>query len=380
MNHYTKNASLRRNSAAVPQPVRVAVRRKLLRWYDRNKRDLPWRRRARDPYAQWVAEVMLQQTRVETVIQYYERFLDCFGTVDALAGADHDKVLKQWEGLGYYRRALQLHRAAKLVHESGLGLPSTTDQLKKLPGIGEYTAAAIASIAFNRREAAVDGNVARVLARLFAVRDDVLSTQGKARIGDLAVALLPLKRPGDFNQAWMDLGSAICTSANPTCTECPLGSLCVAFSTNQTAVLPIRNGRQKRTNVSILVGVFVRHGRMLLCRRPTGGLWSGLWEFPNMEPRAAGLSPRELRIALQRLAEQEGVTIDGEPRKAGTVRRQLTHRALTFEIYIAQVEPVGRGKLGINRRWATPKALSNLALSTAHRHILSVARTKLRTM
>ncbi len=380
---------------ALPTAYRAAIRRKLLGWYDRNRRDLPWRRRASDPYAQWVAEIMLQQTRVETVIDYYEPFLRRFPTVGALARADHDHVLKQWEGLGYYRRALGLHRAARLLHDRGGQVPDTAEALRELPGIGEYTSAAIASIAFNRREAAVDGNVARVLARLLGVHADVLSTEGKARIRDLAVQLVPVARPGEFNQAWMDLGSAVCTPKSPDCDRCPLQSPCVAATTGQADSLPVRNGKRRVVAVRVAVAVFVYRGRMLVRQRPTGGLWSGLWEFPNVDvatdpaaseaavrgssatgngsrktrSTACSASDRATLDAIEGLAQSEGVALAAPPSKVGTVSHALTHRALTFEVYECPVgKPSGAGAKR-SGGWVTPAGFAKLSVSVAHRKV-----------
>ncbi|MEK7731696.1 MAG: A/G-specific adenine glycosylase, partial [Planctomycetota bacterium] len=268
-----------------PPPAQTAIRRKLLRWYDLHKRDLPWRRRADDPYAQWVAEIMLQQTRVETVRAQYERFLRRFPTIGRLARADHEDVLKHWEGLGYYRRILHLHRAARMVCENGGVIPDNAEALRALPGVGEYTAAAIASIAFNRPEAAVDGNVARVLSRLFGVTQDVRSPVGKSRIRDLARSLLSQQRPGDFNQAWMDLGSLVCTPKAPRCDACPLRAHCLAAENGDPEFYPVREAARNRIpkTVSLVVAIFVREGKMLVRRRERGGLWSGLWEFPTLE-------------------------------------------------------------------------------------------------
>jgi A/G-specific adenine glycosylase len=379
-------------ATVIPSPIRAHVRRTLLRWYDRNKRDLPWRRRASDPYAQWVAEIMLQQTRVETVIDFYEPFLRRFPTVRDLARADHQDVLKHWEGLGYYRRALQLHRAAKLLNDNGMEIPGSTEVLRRLPGIGEYTAAAIASVAFQRREAAVDGNVARVIARLFGVSQDVLSTPGRQHVRELATQLVPVKRPGDFNQAWMDLGSMICVPKSPSCADCPLQSICVAHSAAKTDVLPVRKARKEVVEVLLVVGVFVHDGRMLVRRRPIGGLWSGLWEFPNIEVGGSrtdgdggGTSkPRQDRPRvglIKRLAGGGGISIGALPERAATVRHLLTHRALTFEVYTAVAGPAKRCVSKVQpHRWVTFRGFERLSVSTAHRRILASVDERIRPM
>ncbi len=337
-------------------------------WYDRHRRDLPWRRRT-DAYGQWVAEVMLQQTRVETVRDYYERFLRRFPDLATLAQADHDEVLRYWQGLGYYRRALHLHRAARLLFQREEHVPDSFDELLRLPGIGDYTAAAIASIAFNRPVAAVDGNVARVLSRLMGISADVLSGKGKAQIKAIAQGLLSVERPGDFNQAWMDLGSMLCTPVAPHCDLCPLAAGCVALRAGRVGELPPPRTRREKPRQSILVGVFTRRGRMLLRKRPVGGLWSGLWEFPN--EFANGSSKREL---LRTLARNEGVKLIRPLRRMGRLRHELTHRSMELTVVTGEVSLNGRSK-DARRKWVTPQGLENLSLSTAHRRVFELFRS-----
>jgi len=364
-------SNLRVTSAGVAAPCRAGIRRRLLLWYDHNKRDLPWRRRAQDAYAQWVAEIMLQQTRVETVLDYYEPFLRRFPTVKALADADLQDVLKLWEGLGYYHRALNLHRAARRLRDEARCVPRTAAELRSLPGVGAYTAAAIASIAFQQTEAAVDGNVARVLTRLFGIDHNVQSAETKTRLGNVADALLPRDRPGDFNQAWMDLGSLICTPKTPKCSRCPLRTLCVAAATGRVDTLPTRAGADRSLpEVSWVVGVFVHGGRMLTQRRPDGGLWSGLWEFPGFEER---VRPRRLR-GLRRLAACHSLTIVGRPKRTALVRHQLTHRAFYFHVYVSRVKPTRDGSKGPSSRWVSMRAFGKLAVSTAHRRVFIAAQ------
>lgn len=315
---------------------------------------------------------MLQQTRVGTVIAYYDRFLCRFPDIRSLGVAGHDEVLKHWEGLGYYRRASHLHRAAQTLCKSGRDLPTRADELRQLPGIGEYTAAAIASIAGKERVAAVDGNVARVIARLFGVEDDILSTSGKSRVRDLASQLVPLKRPGDFNQAWMDLGSMVCTPKSPDCPRCPLQSVCTASATDRTRSLPVRvdRTRSRAKRVPCVVGVFLHEGRVLVRRRPRGGLWSGLWEFPNAELEKSRPDVRNLRS----LARQIELTLGGRPCRLGVVSHQLTHRLYVFHVYVASVSPKGDRRWGSSLRWSTIPGLQRLSISTAHRRVYAVAR------
>ncbi|MBI4718105.1 MAG: A/G-specific adenine glycosylase [Planctomycetes bacterium] len=370
-------SSVPAGDTSVPPALRAAVRRNLLRWYDRNRRDLPWRRRAADPYAQWVAEVMLQQTRVETVIEYYERFLRRFPTHAALAAANHDEVLTFWAGLGYYRRILHLHRAAQQLCREAREIPGTAAEWRRLPGVGEYTAGAIASIAFGERVPAVDGNVARVLARLFGIGENVLSPIGRRRITHIAGQFVPARRPGDFNQAWMDLGSLICTPQSPRCDQCPLERVCVAQATGQVDRLPLRgNGAAGPVpEVTLVVAVFASHGRMLLRRRATGGLWSGLWEFPNAPAPAAG----PMDVVLSDMARESDLGLTAAPVALGTVVRRLTHRLIRLHAYICEVAAPARraGRAVEDRRWVDPDGLARMAVSTAQRRVFALARAAL---
>jgi len=353
----TERTSARaKTNSALP---RLSIRRRLLSWYDRNKRDLPWRRRHSDPYAQWVAEIMLQQTRVETVLRYYEPFLSRFPTVTALARADHQTVLKMWEGLGYYRRILHLHQAARELAATKREIPTSADGLRELQGVGDYTAAAIASIAYGEPVAAVDGNVARVIARLLGL-PEASTAAARRQIQCQADQLLSRKRPGDFNQAWMDLGSRICLPRTPNCPECPLRSCCTTGLAGGR--LPARKPAPKVENCSMLVGMVMHKDRLLVTRRPEGGLWSGLWEFPSQicESRTAA-------SIVDQLASAHSIVVPGHPRKLGLVRHDLTHRRIRFHVYEAQIDDAPpRPK---SARWVTQDAFERLPVSTAHRRI-----------
>jgi A/G-specific adenine glycosylase len=282
----------------------AVIGQQLLSWYERYRRDLPWRR-TRDPYAIWVAEIMLQQTRVETVLAYYERFLACFPTLDVLALAPLDDVLKVWEGLGYYARARNLHKAARLVFEELNGhLPPTPEALLLLPGIGRYTAAAIASIAFGHDAVALDGNLLRVLCRIFAIDDDPGRPKTQRVLEKLALAMLPPRRAGDFNQALMDLGATICTPTLPSCLLCPLISLCQAQLEGIQNDLPIRATRSFRPHRDVTAGViWGEDSRFLITKRPLDGMLGGLWEFPGGKRRPGEALPACLhREILEELA------------------------------------------------------------------------------
>ncbi len=363
----------RTEPAKIPPNQRRTVRRQLLTWYDRHQRDLPWRRHSNNAYAQWVAEVMLQQTRVDTVRDYYTRFMKRFPTIRALADAPHDAVLKHWEGLGYYRRVLNLHRAAQRLRDEKRAIPTTAAELHELPGLGDYTAAAIAAIAYGERKAAVDGNVARVIARLFGITEDVLSTRGKKTITTMAQELIPCKRPGDFNQAWMDLGSAVCTPRSPDCAACPLRRGCVAAATNRTGELPVRDGGRKSRaipRVDLVSVIFVNDGRLLVRQRPKGGLWSGLWEFPTVERPGGGSDAQSIKT----ITKDSGLAGSHHPVRAGSIRHKLTHRDLRFEVYVAASDRETKNENGMKTRWATPAQLDRLSMSTAHRRIHDAVR------
>ena len=268
----------------------VDISRPLLDWYKLHKRDLPWRRDA-TPYRVWVSEIMLQQTRIEAARGYFERFTAALPTVEALAAADEDTVLKLWEGLGYYSRARNLHRCAKLiVSEHGGEFPRTAAELKKLPGIGDYTAGAIASIAFNEPESAVDGNVCRVLARLEACGDTVDEAL-KARYRRELRAILPAGESGDFTSALMELGETVCTPGTPACPACPLAALCRAHETGGERLYPVLPEKKPRRIERRRVLLMVCQNKVALRRRPARGLLAGLWELPNdteAEPPAGG--------------------------------------------------------------------------------------------
>ena len=254
---------------------------KLLDWYQLNKRTLPWRG-AKDPYAVWVSEIMLQQTRVETVIPYFKNWMRRFPTIRALAKASEQDVLNAWEGLGYYSRARNLHKAAKIVAAEFNGrLPRDLDELRKLPGIGRYTLGAIASIAFDMNVPALDGNIKRVYARLFDIAEPVDTSTGEKLLWDLAEKALPKKDAGDYNQALMDLGATICVPSNPRCLICPVMKICKARERGTQNERPVKAPKKDVPHYIHAAGVIVRRRRVLLAKRPSKGLLGGMWEFPN---------------------------------------------------------------------------------------------------
>ena len=277
-------------------------------WYGKNARDLPWRR-TREPYAVWISEIMLQQTRVAAVIPYYERFLSELPDVHALAGAEDDRLHKLWEGLGYYSRARNLKRAAREVQERyGGEMPRSYEELLTLPGIGEYTAGAIASIAFDEAVPAVDGNVLRVYARLFALETDIRDPAFKKKVRAALLPLIPLDAPGAFNAALMELGAVVCLpNGAPRCEECPVQANCEAFRQKRTAELPIVGARKARRIERKTVFALTCGGRLLGYRGPEKGLLAGLWQLPET---AGELSDAEAAVWLG----ERGIRLVGELR------------------------------------------------------------------
>jgi len=299
---------------------------KLLRWYDREARDLPWRG-STDPYSVWVSEIMLQQTRVDTVVPYYERFLERFPTLRALAEADEDTVLSHWSGLGYYRRARLLHAGVReVVERYGGKVPEDAEARLALPGVGRYTAGAIGSIAFDRQEPVVDGNVTRVLARLKGIELPVGTTEMNKRLWLEAESLVPNERPGDFNQALMELGATVCTPKQPRCDACPLDADCAAFENDMVEQLPIPKARKAPTHVD-LVAVVATSGRGRSRRfwltKETKPLFGGLWSVPTSDATPADV--------LARLGLEARI----RPEPTAVLDHTLSHRKLHITLYRA---------------------------------------------
>jgi A/G-specific adenine glycosylase len=303
---------------------RAGIAAALGAWFDAEARDLPWRR-THDPYAIWVSEVMLQQTRVDTVLGYFSRFLRAWPTVRALARAAPSAVLAVWSGLGYYRRARGLLDGARyVVSRLGGELPKDAAGLREIPGIGRYTAGAVASIAFGAREPVVDGNVARVLARLFALSADIRSAEGLGALWALAGSLVPADRPGRHNEALMELGATVCLATSPACAKCPVAGFCRARRRGLVSRLPIAKKKAPVRTVSLVALVARRGGSVLLARRSPGGLFAGLWEPPMVEG-APGTGAERL------LCELLGVRSIA-PSYGPELTHLLTHRRLVVRI------------------------------------------------
>lgn len=333
---------------------------RVVAFYQRHQRDLPWRR-TRDPYAIWVSEIMLQQTRVATVIPYWERWMARFPDVRALAAAPLDDVLAAWAGLGYYSRARNLHAGARWVVAERAGeLPRTAAGLREVPGIGPYTAGAIASIAYRERAPLVDGNVARVLARVHGVDDDVKAARGLARIwalaGEAMAGLGGAGDPGELNQGLMELGATVCTPLSPSCLTCPLSGPCVARASGRQDELPRLPPRKRAAALPELATVALwieRRGRLLLARRAAGGLYGGLWELPQGDDAAAA-------------AAAIGGTLRGAPRPLGEHRQVLSHRRLKIalvRVSLAGEPDAAAGYTAV--RWCESAEVAALGVSSA---------------
>ena len=326
-----------RNQHAHDPAQAQALQRALLAWYAKERRDLPWRR-TRDPYAVWLSEIMLQQTRVETVIPYYERFLEAFPSVRELAEAPLDGVLAMWSGLGYYRRARMLHAAAQQVSASGGGFPDTVTGLRGIAGIGAYTAGAIASIAFERRAAVVDGNVARVLARVFAIEEDIRGGAGLARIWSIADGLVSDRDPGGWNQALMELGAMVCVPREPRCPMCPVREQCASLARGLTSELPRLSPKKKPLAIRrVALVAYDAVGAVLLARRRAAGTFGGMWEPPSADiPLHAGTAAEEVVAASARFASLLGVAVRNLEH-VGAVVHVLSHRRMHVDVFVGKV-------------------------------------------
>jgi len=322
-----------------------AISKLLIEWYRAGHRDLPWRR-TEDPYRIWVSEIMLQQTRAQAVIPYYERFLDRFPTVEALAASKEDEVLALWSGLGYYSRARNLRRAAIEVAALG-GFPRNYEAIRALPGIGDYTAAAIASIAFGLPHAVLDGNVLRVVARMENDAADISSARTRERFREVAQGWLDRRHPGPFNQALMELGATVCLPRNPLCLVCPLGDACRSRAEGTAAQLPVKLRKTEPVRIEGVL-LIVRNGERILLRRRDADArrMAGFWDLPTAE---------ELPGARQ-------------GRSLGTIRHTITHHHYTLEVRLASGKPPEE-----RFAWFAPGELAEIPLSTTARKGLRLA-------
>ncbi len=359
-------------SSAGPEDVAIpdadwrrGLRRALLSWYDRHARDLPWRR-VNDPYQTWVSEVMLQQTQVATVKPYFERFMQRFPDIARLAAADETEVLRYWEGLGYYRRARQLHQAAQQLANSHAGrFPTEIEQVMALPGIGRYTAGAILSIAFDQPHPILEGNTMRVYSRLLGYRADPRRAAGQRLLWSFATAILPRRRAGDLNQSLMELGSEICQPRGPRCADCPVARWCEARRHSWQDQIPAA-GRKLRYEDAHEIAVIVWRGNRILLRRcGPQERWAGLWDFPRVArpPSATG--------ATERLGDQvrqlTGIQVHLEE-KVTTLKHAVTRFRITLDCYRASFQS-GAFKDSDQCQWVDPGALADYPLSVTGRKL-----------
>jgi A/G-specific adenine glycosylase len=305
------------------------ISRLILKWYDHNARRLPWRG-VNDPYAVWVSEIMLQQTRVETVIPYYLRWMERYPDVQTLAADTEQEVLRMWEGLGYYSRARHLWQAAGiLVNKFNAQLPRDPSALESLPGVGRYTAGAIASMAFGADAPALDGNIKRILARVFDIEHPIDSSAGSKRLWELAAELLPHGRAGDHNQALMDLGALICLPKGPLCVDCPLAKTCLSYRQGRVTERPVKTPKKIVPHITVTAAVIRRKDRVLIARRPSKGLLGGLWEFPGGKQQAG----ETLVEALKREISEELAAKVKVGEELAVYQHAYTHFRVTLHAY-----------------------------------------------
>lgn len=360
------------NSKIRNPDTKRGIQRNLLLWFSTNARDLPWRRDRR-PYSVWVSEIMLQQTQAAAVIDYYNRFMKRFATIESLAAAKLDSVLKLWEGLGYYSRCRNLHKAARIiVRDYGGRLPDTVDGLQKLPGIGRYTAGAIASIAFNRPAPILDGNVIRVLCRVFRIQSDPKKTKIKNQLWQVAESLVPMQNPGCFNEAMMELGATVCTPVNPLCPACPLKKYCLACAYSEQNKLPAKQRQAPLPHYTIVAGIVFKDTQILIDKRRADGLLGGLWEFPGGKKR----KNESFKTAVAReVKEETGIDIEVGARLC-IVQHAYSHFKITLHAYLCRYESGIAKPLACDAvKWIKPKDLNKFALPAANQKIIACLKS-----
>ncbi|QPJ63944.1 MAG: A/G-specific adenine glycosylase [Candidatus Nitrohelix vancouverensis] len=349
-------------------PPYTKLHKKLLAWYQSEKRDLPWRQ-SNDPYAIWVSEIMLQQTQVKTVLPYYQRWMQRFPNVRSLADAPEPQVLKLWEGLGYYSRARNMKKAAREILDRFAGqVPNTSKDLLSLPGIGRYTAGAILSIAFEERAPILDGNVKRVLSRLFRINENGKTSAGEKILWARAEEILPQKNIGDFNQSLMELGASICLPQQPLCLLCPLRDLCEVSATGEQALYPPPKPSAPAKKIEVSAVVLIRRGKVYIQQRPQKGLMGGLWEFPGGKIEA-GETPEE--CAVRETREELGLEIQLKE-KWMTIRHSYTQFRVTLHVFEAKAQG---GRIRATQceqwKWVRPEELESYPFPAANVKIVN---------
>jgi A/G-specific adenine glycosylase len=342
----------------------LAMVEAMMDWYDCHPRDLPWRKN-RDPYWVWVSEIMAQQTRIQVVRPYFLRWIQRFPTLEVLARASEEDVLILWQGLGYYARARHLHEAACLVLEKYDGqIPHSLKQLQTLPGVGDYTAAAIASLAFGAREPALDGNALRVYSRLWQIEEEAGSARVRAYLRESALTVMPVERPGDWNEAVMDLGAEVCLPRTPHCSICPIVRYCKAFGTGNQGRLPLHRAQTKPRLVSVTMGILEQgESQYLMRRRPRQGLLGGLWEFPTVEIEPNQDSEQSLESLFAMLGFS--VQIGAEEHRLVASFSHLAWDISVHRVYLKE----GSDSADNSLRWVSPPEWEELAMGQPHRQI-----------
>lgn len=350
------------------QQVRRAVKNRLLPWFLDNKRSMPWRSN-RTPYRVWISELMLQQTRVDQATPYFHRFMKRFPSMKSLASASQEDVLKMWEGLGYYSRARNLHKASQIIVDEYHGrFPSTAEEIIKLPGVGSYTAAAIGSLAFNLDLAVLDGNVIRVLSRLFAYKKDARTTTAKKELQQMTDDLLIKGRAGDFNEAMMELGATVCLPKNPDCPVCPLSRCCLANKAGTPTDFPIKAPKKKIPHIVVGAAVVMNgKGQVLIAQRRAEDMLGGLWEFPGGK-QEAGETIQE--CVARELNEELGIQIEVGDFLV-TVKHAYSHFTMELHTYFATVKSGKPKPLQCqNFQWLKISDLRNVPYSKADLRII----------
>ncbi len=330
----------------------ISLHQQLLPWYRKNARDLPWRR-TKDPYKIWVSEIMLQQTQVQTVIPYYEKWLKRFPDITTLAKAPESEVMKYWAGLGYYRRARMLHEAAKtIMKDHGGKFPSVPEKILELPGIGRYTAGAISSIAFGLPQPILDGNVIRILTRIEGIGDDIGSPKTLQKLWKISESVVPEKNPGDFNQAMMELGATVCTPQNPDCSACPATSSCFSFKNKSWEKFPFKKNREKLENIGSAALVLRQAGKVLVEKQPRTARWGGLWMFPHAKNQKSVF--KKFRLSAEK----------------GLHKMTLFHGFTKYKVRLDVYESLEKPFLPDGDfKWARVRDLEQIAFPSPHKKI-----------
>jgi len=351
----------------------VLFQNRILDWYQLHARDLPWRH-TKDPYQIWISEIMLQQTRVESVIPYYKRWMDSYRSVEELALAEEDHLLSKWEGLGYYARVQNIHKTAKIIAEKYLGkFPQNLEEVQSLPGIGRYTAGAILSIAFNKKAPILDGNIRRVFTRYFNIDTPIHTKQTETILWQLSEDLIPKTNPGDFNQALMELGALVCRPKNPLCDLCPLQPSCISNQLNIQSDRPVRKPKSTIPHLQVAAGIVLDNSQVLLAKRPHGGLLGGLWEYPGGTQESG-----ETLVETLSREFMEELTIKIEVGNyIGTFHHAYTHYKVTLHAYFCKFLSQNiQLNFHTDVAWVSLKSLGNYPMGKLDRLISNQLQTQ----